>query len=161
MRPSAHQRGENEAEPHCPDSLSHAATSPLPCPEPWYVAPLRAVVHCRRLPLHRGLLCPCCMTRPQPWFVPVEAIATGPGSSSIPLRETVLAPPRLQRLTLRTKLKSHHLHWSRLLYRRSLRLLSPHPCDIRPGWDLGPLLQCIRDHAGGPCPPSGQDIRPG
>ena len=30
-----------------------------------------------------------------------------------------------------------------------------HPGDIRPGWDLGPLLQCIRDHAGGPHLPRG------
>ena len=30
---------------------------------------------------------------------------------------------------------------------------SPHPGDIRPGWDLGPLLQYHRDDAGG-APPS-------
>ena len=128
------------AEPHYPDSLSPAATSPLSCPEPWSAAPLRRAVHCRRLPLHRALLCPCCTTRPQPWSIPMEAIATGLGSSSVPLRETVLAPPRLQRLTLRARLQSHHLHWPQLLYQRSLRFLSPHPGDIRPGWDLRPLL---------------------
>ena len=33
----------------------------------------------------------------------------------------------------------------------------PHPGDTRPGWDLGPLLLCIRDHTGGPCLPSGPE----
>ena len=57
-------------EPHCSDSLSPAATSPLPCPELWSTAPLRTTVHCRCLPLHRALLCPCWTTRPKPWFIP-------------------------------------------------------------------------------------------
>ena len=91
----------------------------------------------------------------QPWFVPVEPIITGPGSSSIPLREMVLAHPGPQLLTLRTRLQRHLLHWPLLLFQRRLRLLSPHPGDTRPGWDLGPLFLCIRDHAGGPWLPSG------
>ena len=91
----------------------------------------------------------------QPWFVPVEPIVTGPGSSLVPLREMVLAYPGLQRLTLRTRLQRHLLHWPLLLFQKCLRLLSPYPGDTRPGWDLGPLLMCIRDHARGPCLPSG------
>ena len=99
------------------------------------------------------------------WFVPTEPIVTGPRSSSIPLRETVLAHPGLQLLTLQHRLQRNLLHWPLpqlryrvlplLLFQRRLRLLSPHPGDTRPGWDLGPLLLCIRDHAGGPCLPSG------
>ena len=63
----------------------------------------------------------------------------------------------LQRLTLRTRLQRHHLHWPLLLYQRRLKLLGPHRGDIIPGWDLRPLLQYIRDHTGGPRLPS----RPG
>ena len=58
-------------------------------------------------------------------------------------------------LTLRTRLQRHHRHWPLLIYQRRLRILSPHSGDIRPGWDLMPFLQCIRDHIGGPCPSSG------
>ena len=46
----------------------------------------------------------------QPWFVPTEPIITGPGSSSVPLRETVQAHPGLQLLTLRIRVQRHHLH---------------------------------------------------
>ena len=56
---------------------------------------------------------------------------------------------------LRTYLQLHSLHWPQLLYPKSLRHLSPHLGNIRPGWDLGPLLQYHRDDAGGPGPPSG------
>ena len=93
----------------------------------------------------------------QPWFVPVEPIVTGPGSSLVPLREMVLAHPGLQLLALWTRLQRHLLHWTLLLFQRRLRLLSPNSGDTRPGWDLGPLLLCIQDHAGGPRLPS----RPG
>ena len=65
------------------------------------------------------------------------------------------APPGLQMLTLRSRPHRHHLHWPLLLYQRRLRLLSPHPDNIRPGWDLRPLLQYIRDHTGGLRLPSG------
>ena len=34
-------------------------------------------------------------------------------------------------------------------------MLSPHPVDITPGWDLAPPLLCIRDHPGGPRLPRG------
>ena len=91
----------------------------------------------------------------QPWFVPVEPIVTGPGSNSIPLREMVLTHPGRQLLTLRTRLQRHLLHWPLLLFQRRLRVLSPHPDDTRPGWDLEPLFLCIRDYARGPCLPSG------
>ena len=80
----------------------------------------------------------------------MEPIVIGPGSSSVPLREMVQAHPGLQLLTLRTRLLRHHLHWPLLLFQRRLRLLSPHPGDIKPRWDLGPLLLSIRDHVGGP-----------
>ena len=92
---------------------------------------------------------------PRPRFVPVGAIVTGPGSGLVPLRETVQAHPGLQMLDLQTRLQIHHLHWPLLLYQRRLRLLSPYPGDIRPGWDLGLLLLSIRDHVGGPHLPSG------
>ena len=72
--------------------------------------------------------------------------------------------PRLQLLTLQTRLQRHLLHWPLpqlrhrvlplLLFQRRLRLLSPQPGDTRPGWGLGPLLLCIRDHVGGPRLPS-------
>ena len=58
-------------------------------------------------------------------------------------------------LILRICLQRYSLHWPQLLYPRSFRLLSPHPDDIRPGWDLWPLLRCLRDDVGGPRPPSG------
>ena len=96
---------------------------------------------------------------PQLWFVLVVAIITGPGSSSVPLRETVQAHPGLQMLTLWTRLQRHLLHWPLLLYQRRLRLLSTHRGDIRPGWDLEPLLKCIRDNAGGPRLQSGPGHR--
>ena len=120
----------------------------LHCPEPAaaLVRAPRTTVHCCRAPTHinpgpyRALLCPYRTTGPQPWFVPLVAIVTGPGSDSLPLRETVQALPRLQMLTLWTKLQRHHLHWPLLLYQRRLRILSSHPGDIRPEWDLGPLL---------------------
>ena len=120
-------------------------------------------VRCLRAPsplaispaLHRVLLHPYRTTGPQPWFVPVEVIITGPGSGSVPLRETMRALLGLRMFTFRTRLHRHHLHWPLLLYQRRLRLLSPHQGNIRPGWDLGPLLQCIRDHVGGPHLPSG------
>ena len=97
----------------------------------------------------------CSTTGPQPWFVPVVVIVSSLGPGSVPPRETVLAFPGLQMPILRTCLHRHSLHWTQLLYPRSLRLLSPHPGDIRPGWDLGPLLRCLRDDVGGPRPPSG------
>ena len=56
---------------------------------------------------------------------------------------------------LRTCPRRHSLHWPQLPYLRSLGLLSPHPGYIRLGWDLGPLIRCLRDDAGGPRPPSG------
>ena len=63
---------------------------------------------------------------------------------STPERERMQAPPGLQMPILRTCLQRHSLHWPQLSYPRSLRLLSPHPDDIRPGRDLGPLLRCLR-----------------
>ena len=60
----------------------------------------------------------------------------------------------LQMLTPRPACRDS-LHWPQLLYQRSLRLLSPHLGNIRPGWDLGPLLKYHRDYAGGPRPLSG------
>ena len=123
--------------------------------EPWSTTPLHTAVHFRRLPLSRALLCPYSTTRPQPWFVPVEVIATGPGSGLVHLREAMQALPGPQMLILRTFLQRHSLHWPQLLYQRSPRLLSPHPGNIRPRWDLEPLLQYIRDDTGGPSPPSG------
>ena len=118
-----------------------------------------AVARTSRLPpaLHRALLYPCRTIGPQPWFVPVEVIVTGLGSGSVPLRETVLALPGLQMLTLWTRLQRHHQRWPLLLFQRRLRLLSPHLGDIRPRWDLRSFLQCIRDYAGGPSLPSGPE----
>ena len=95
------------------------------------------------------------MTGPQPWFVPVEVIGIGQGLGSVLVREMLQSPSGLQMLTLQSRVQRHPLHCPLLLYQRRLRLLSPHPGDIRPGWDLGPLLQCIRDHAGGPRLPRG------
>ena len=125
-----------------PGPLSPYARSPLP---------LLAISSA----FTRALFCLCSTTGPQPWFVHVEVIATGPGSGTIPLRETMQALPGLQMLILRAKLKRLHLHCPLLLHQKRFRLLSPHPGDIKPGWDLEPLLQCIKDHVGGPRPPSG------
>ena len=61
------------------------------------------------------------------------------------------ALPRLQRPIRRTYLQIHSLHWPQLPYLRSRR----HSGDIRPGWDLGPLLRCLKKDVGGPGPPSG------
>ena len=62
---------------------------------------------------------------------------------------------------LRTWLQRHSLHWPQLSCPRSLRILSPRPGDIRPRWDLGPLLRCLRDNAGGPALQAGPYIGPG
>ena len=116
---------------------------------------LRTGVH-RRLARHRAEACttvPCrsCTFPELPsWFVPTKPIVTGPWSSSVPLRETVQAHPRLQLLTLWIRFQRYLLHSPLILFQRRLRLLSPHPGETRPGWDLGPLPLCIRDHAGGP-----------
>ena len=144
--------------PGDPSAAQLPAPSPEPtanAAEPWSTTPMHTTVHCHRLPLSRALLCPYNTTGPQPWFVPVEVIAIGPGSGLVHLREAMQALPGPQMLILRTCLQRHSLHWPQLLYRRSLRLLSPHPDDIKPEWDLGPLLQYIKDDAGGPRPPSG------
>ena len=77
------------------------------------------------------------------------------GPISVPLRETVAR--HIQSCScsrLRTRLQRNLLHWPLLLFQRRLRLLSPHPGDTRLGWDLEPLLLCIRDHAGEPQIPS-------
>ena len=133
----------------CTSALSPAAVvslalppSPEPAAKPQSPASLSAQKTAAAASLspalHQALFCPYHSTTPHQWFIPVVAIVIGPGSSSVPLRETVLALPSLQSLTLRTRLQSHHLHWPQMLYRRSLRFLSPHPSDIRPGWDLEP-----------------------
>ena len=76
------------AQPPIPEQPTAGAAVPCACTaEPWSAAPLRTGFHCRRLPFSRALLYPYSTTGPQPWFVPVEVIATGPGSGSVHLRE--------------------------------------------------------------------------
>ena len=65
----------------------------------------------------------------------------------------------LQMPILRICLQMHSLHWPQLPYSRSLRHLSPHSDDIKPEWDLGPLLRCLRDDVGWPVPPSGPGLQ--
>ena len=91
------------------------------------------------------------MTGPQTWFVPVEVIASGPGLGSVPQIWRMQTLIGLQMPIRRTYLQLHSQHWPQQPYPRSLM----HSGDIRPGWDLGPLLRCLRDDAGGPDPPSG------
>ena len=67
----------------------------------------------------------------------------------------MLALPGLRMPFLRTCHQRHSLHRPQLSYLRSLKLPNPHPGDIRPGWDLEPLLRCLKDDAGGYRPPSG------
>ena len=72
-------------------------------------------------------------------------LAIGLGLGSIPQRWRIQALLELQMPILQTYLQIHSLHWPQLPYPRSLR----HSGDIRLGWDLGPLLRCLRDDAGG------------
>ena len=67
------------------------------------------------------------------------------------------APPGLQMLTLRSRPHRHPLHCPLLRHQRRFKLQRPHPGDIRPGWDLGPVLQSIRDPAKGPHLSSGPE----
>ena len=132
--------------------------SPEPTTEPWSTT----LVHARSpLPI---LSEPCTspspvLSLPRDWTT--DMVRTRGGHRyrprvrfSTPERERMQAPSGLQMLILRTCLQRHNLHWPQLPYPRSLRLLSPHPGDIRPGWDLKPLLRCLRYEAGGPRPPS-------
>ena len=73
-------------------------------------------------------------------------IALGPGLDSVPQRWRSQALQQLRVSILRTYLQLHSLHWPQQPCLRSLRDSG----DIRRGWDLGPLLQYLREDVEGP-----------
>ena len=100
-----------------------------------------------------SLFCPYSILRPQIWSVLGVVLTIGPESDSALRRWRTQTPQGLPVTIHRTYMQIHNLQWPQLPSLRSLRDSG----DIRPGWDLGPLLQYLRDDAGGPGPPS----RPG
>ena len=102
-----------------------------PLPVPW---PSRALV--RPVCAHTTLPCPCFTLPLQLWYAP----GVGPTSS---LRSGSALQSRRSRPQLQLQSLSHPL--------RSLRGSG----GIRPGWDPGPLPQCLRGDPRGPSPLSG------
>ena len=77
-------------------------------------------------------------------------LAIGLGSNSTLRRWRTQTLPGLPVPILPTCLQLSSQQWPQQPSLRSLRDSG----DIRRGWDLGPLLRCLRDNAGGSGPPS-------